>query len=136
MSLIIRKKSGIVLKKSGRSPFSFQTHEGEMDLWLNEVVVRSVTETVLKLPLGSLESSSHDIHFYPVWTMSHQTKEKIVKKIAVKLSCDENYKFIEDVSLKDFGLVNYDELLECFRLSNAIRKRDGIKDFYKRYRLN
>ena len=136
MSLIIRKKSGIVLKKPGRSPFSFQTHEGEMDLWLNEVVVRSVTETVLKLPLGSLESSSHDIHFYPVWTMSHQTKEKIVKKIAVKLSCDENYKFIEDVSLKDFGLVNYDELLECFRLSNAIRKRDGIKDFYKRYRLN
>ena len=136
MSLIIRKKSGIVLRKSGRAPFSFHTHESEMDLWLNEVVVRSVTESVLKLPVGSLETSPYAIHFYPVWTMSHQTKEKIVKKIAVKLSCDDDYKFIEDVSLKDFGLVNYDELLDCFRLSNAIRKKDGLKDFYKRYRLN
>ena len=123
-----------MLRKAGRAPFSFHAHDTEMDLWLNQIVVRSVTESVLKMKPGSLELLSHDIFFYPVWTMSRLTKEKVVKKIAVKLSCDERYEFIEDVSLSDFGLVNYDELLECFRLSSAIRK-DGLNDFYRRYRV-
>ncbi|MDB4337547.1 hypothetical protein OAA09_00855 [bacterium] len=133
MSLIIRKKSGIILRKAGKGPLTFKTRDIEIDHWLNELVVKAVTEQALSLPPGSLSFTTHEIYFYPVWTKGPSSKSKTVKKIAVKLSCDEIYHFSESVDLKEYGLLSYDELLDCFDSSDAVRQ-NGVKDFFKRYR--
>jgi hypothetical protein len=130
MTFIIRKKSGVVIRKS-----STNTIIDRSSALFSMLIVKSVVEGALKLAPEKLPVSSRKIMFYPVWTMKRGTKEKIVKKIAVKLETDTNYTFLDKVKLTDYGLMTYEELMGCFIEAGATHV-SGLQDFYTRFRIN
>lgn len=133
MVLTIRKSSGIILRKASTNTVINRIDRA--DSLFNKLIVRSVVENTLGLPAGTLDCTSSKIMFYPVWTMKSDTREKIVKKIAVKRSSDKDYAFIDELRLADYGLKTYGELLRCFVESGAAQQ-SGLQDFYIKFRAN
>ena len=132
MSLVIGKNSKVILRKARPRT---NTIIDRADSLFNMLVIKAVVEATLELPAGTLSIDSRKVMFYPVWTMKHDTKEKIIKKIAVKIDESAQYKFIDRLILSDYGLTSYEELLSCFVEAGAIQ-RSGVQDFYKRFRAN
>ena len=131
MSLIIRKKSGVTIRKNNQHRLIIDDDHG-VDKWFNELIVKSVIADVYKLTDDQASQIIEDVNYICVWTRNSRTLEKTAKKCALVVSGGQ-IKYVPQELIESCGLKTYDELVACFEIA-GIKKKSGVSFFHANYR--
>lgn len=131
MSLIIRKKSGVTIRKNSRHRLIIDDDEG-VDKWFNELIVKSIIAEVYQLNDDQASQIIEDVNYICVWTRNSRTLEKTAKKCALVVAGGQ-MKYVQQESIESCGLKTFDELVACFEIA-GIKKRSGVSFFHANYR--
>tara|TARA_B100000700_G_scaffold331524_1_gene465169 strand:- start:9325 stop:9732 length:408 start_codon:yes stop_codon:yes gene_type:complete len=134
MSLIIRKKSGAVIRKNNKNRLVIDDELG-VDVWFNKLIVRAVVSDTLNIHEDDVDEKTKEfktIRYFCVWTRSTKTYEKMIKKCGLSID-GEDFTYVNYDVIESCGLKTYEELIVCFEIA-GIKKGSGVNFFHANYR--